>query len=208
MTLFAIAVAAGCAGGYARSGRLRRLGDLRLQAPALVGLALALQLGAGLAPEGWRAATIAASYVLIGAFLVLNSRGRSAVVKGGVALLAVGWLLNVVVMAPHRAMPVSGHALARTGMAGVDVTEGHLSKHVAAGGHSPADVLGDVIPVPALHAVLSVGDLALLAGVALCIAGAMVIVPGPDDGAAEEPTPSRRHPEEAPGSAATAGATG
>ncbi|MFN2607654.1 MAG: DUF5317 family protein [Acidimicrobiales bacterium] len=173
MTLFAIAVAAGCLGGYARSGRLRRLGDLRLSAPALVGLALAFQVGAGLAPEGWRGAAIGASYVLAGAFLAANLRGRSPVVRAGIALLALGWGLNVMVMAPHRAMPVSAEALRRTGGARVDVRTGHLSKHVNAAGPSAVGLLGDVIPVRPLRAVLSLGDLALLAGVALVVGGGM-----------------------------------
>jgi len=175
--MFVIAVAVGCAVGYAQNGRLRRLGDFRLQAPALVGLALVLQVGAGPAPGGWRRGLIAVSYLAVGAFLAVNRRGRTTVIRMGISLLALGWVLNVAAMAPHAAMPVSAAGLDRAGHAGADVTEGHLSKHVLASGHSPLAVLGDVIPVPALHAVLSVGDLGLLAGIALCTAGAMTTEP-------------------------------
>lgn len=173
MILLAIAVAVGCALGYARNGRLRRLGDLRLQAPALVGLALVLQVGAGPAPEGWRGALIGCSYALVGIFLAANLRGRTTALRAGIALLALGWLLNVAAMAPDRAMPVSATALERTGQASTDVTAGHLSKHLLGNAHAPLRFLGDVIPVPALRAIVSLGDLALLAGVALCIAAAM-----------------------------------
>jgi hypothetical protein len=180
MTLFAIAAVVGCAAGYARNGRLRRLGDLHLRAPALVGLALALPVGAGPAPGGWRAPAVVASYAAIGAFLVVNLRSRAAGLRIGVALLAAGWALNVAAMAPRGAMPVSNQAMQRIGAAGVDVSHGHLSKHVSAR-PTAVDGLGDVIPVPALRAVLSVGDLVLLAGVACCVAGAMAAPPGDVD---------------------------
>jgi hypothetical protein len=174
VTLFTIAVAAGLAAGYARGGRLGRLGQLRLRAPALAGLALAMQAGAGLVSPSGRFAVVAVSYALVGTWLVLNLGRRCGALRLGVGLLAVGWVLNGVAIAPHRGMPVSHAAMERAGFSPAeDVTDGHLFKHVPDGRTTAVDWLGDVIPVRSLGAVVSVGDLALLAGVAVCVAAAM-----------------------------------
>lgn len=175
MRLFAIAVAVGLAAGYARDGRLGRLGQLRLRAPVFAGSALALQAGAGLVAPSRRFALVAVSYVLVGAWVVANARGRALAIRLGLALLALGWLMNVVPMAAHRGMPVSAHALDAAGLsADYDVADGHYYKHVLDRRSTPVDWLGDVIPVRPLGAVISLGDVALLAGIALCLSGAMV----------------------------------
>ena len=174
MKLLAIAVAAGIAGGHAQSGRLGRLGELRFRAPVLAGLALAVQAGAGLIPEGQRFAMVVLGYVLVGSWIVANSRGRPPALRLGMALLALGWGLNVLAIAPHRGMPVSDDALRRAGFAAeYDVADGHLFKHTPDRRDTPVDWLGDVIPVRHLGAVISIGDLALLAGIAICVGGAM-----------------------------------
>lgn len=181
MTLFLLAVAAGLLAGWTMGGRLGQLAGLRLRAPTLVALALALQVGAGVAASGWRLALVAVSYLLAGAWLGRNLPGRSMRLRAGLALLALGWALNLAAMIPHQGMPVSSQALHRVGAPlGADVGDGHLSKHVRA--HASAvSWLGDVIPVRPLKAVISIGDLALLAGVGLCVAGAMTLGPGGDD---------------------------
>lgn len=174
MRLFALAVAAGLAGGYARGGRFGCLGRLRLRAPVLVGTALALQAGAGLVAPSRRLVLVAASYVLVGAWLMANARGRALAIRLGLGLVALGWLLNVVPIAALRGMPVSAAALQEAGLpAGYDVADGHNYKHVVDRRSTPVDWMGDVIPVRPLDAVISLGDVALLAGIALFLAGAM-----------------------------------
>ena len=170
-----IAVAVGLAAGYARGGRLGRLGHLGLRAPVFVGAALAIQAGAALVAPSRRFALVAVSYGLVGAWVMANARGRALAIRLGVGLVALGWLLNVVPIAAHRGMPVSAQALDDAGLsAGHDVADGHLYKHVVDRRSTPVDWLGDVIPVRPLDAVISLGDVALLAGIALCLGGAMV----------------------------------
>jgi hypothetical protein len=199
MSLFAIAVAVGLVGGYARGGRVGRLGQLQLRAPVFAGLALAFQAGAGLAPRSARFPLVAFSYALVGIWLVLNAGRRRPVLRTGVALLALGWLMNGLAIGSHRGMPVSADAMERAGFpSGYDVADGHRFKHVVDTRRTPADWLGDVIPVRPLGAVISLGDLALLAGVALCLGGAMVsspavLGPGSDVGGA----PRHRGPHRA-----------
>ena len=174
MSLFAIAVAVGLSAGYARGGRLGRLGHLRLRAPVLAGLALAAQAGAGLAPTSSRSSIVVVSYAMVGTWLALNLGGRPRALRLGIGLLALGWLLNGVAMAPHGGMPVSATAMEEVGFpAGYDVTDGHLYKHVGDDRDTPVDWLGDVIPVRSLGAVISLGDLALLAGIAVCLGAGM-----------------------------------
>lgn len=178
MRLFAIAVVAGMSGGYARGGRLGRLGQLRFRAPVLAGLALAVQAGGGLLPPSQRLALVVAGYVLLGVWLAANAGRRPPALRLGIALLALGWALNAVAMAPHRGMPVSADALAQAGLAADhDVADGHLFKHTPDRRDTPVDWLGDVIPIRPLTAVISVGDIVLLAGIAICVGGAMVPVP-------------------------------
>jgi hypothetical protein len=84
-------------------------------------------------------------------------------------------------MLPNGGMPVSSRALARLSAAGVDVTDGHLSKHVPL---TPATVLpqlADVHPLPALRLAYSAGDVALLAGL-LVVFGAVAVGSEPAGG--------------------------
>ena len=185
MSLFAIAVAVGLSAGHARGGRLGRLGQLRLRAPVLAGLALAVQAGAGLVPAPSRSLLVFVGYALVGAWLALNAAGRPRGLRVGIGLLALGWALNGLAMAPHGGMPVSGPAMERAGFPpGYDVTDGHLYKHVAGDRQTPVDWRADVIPVRSLGAVISLGDLALLAGIATCL-GAAMVSPG-----AQAPSPN------------------
>jgi hypothetical protein len=174
VTLFAIAVAVGLAAGYARGGRLGHLGQLRLRAPVLAGLALAVQAGAGLFPPASRFMLVALGYALVGVWLVVNARARGLTLRVGIGLLALGWLLNGLAIATNGGMPVSADALERAGVpSSTDVADGHLYKHVTGNRGTPNDWLGDVIPVRPLAAVISLGDLALLAGIAVCLGGVM-----------------------------------
>ncbi len=173
MLMFVAGAACGTGVGLLRGGRLGRLAELRLRAPLLVATALLLQAGAGLLPANRRLASVALSYVLVGGWLVANAAGRPAPLRRAVGLLAAGWLLNVVPMAANGGMPVSTHALERAGVPHMDVEDGHLFKHVPASAATVAPWLGNVIPVRAVRGVVSVGDIAMLAGVALFVASGM-----------------------------------
>lgn len=131
--------------------------------PALVVVAAVGQALSGSAPPSARPALIVAT-VGMGALWAAKQR-RS--VPG--ALIAVGTAANVVVMAVNGGMPVSADALRRAGFEVVDVSDGYLFEHVAYGPETRLGWLADVIPVPVLN-VVSVGDLALAAGIALWVA--------------------------------------
>ena len=174
MLVFTVALAVGAAAGYALGGRLRHLADLGLRAPLLVAVALALQVGAGLLPEQRRFPLVLCSYAIVALWLVVNATGRSALLGLGLSFLAVGWLLNVAVIVANDGMPVSLSAAREVGVGpDLDVTDGNLYKHVAASADTRLRGLGDVIPVRHLRSVISVGDIAMVVGIAVAVASGM-----------------------------------
>lgn len=174
MLLLPVALAAGAGVGYLFGGRLRHLAGLRVRAPVLLGLALALQVGVSLAPADARFPVVAFSYALVGAWLVVNIGGRRRRLGLVVGLLAAGWFLNLAVIVPNGGMPVSEAGMARAGVpSGAEFEDGNIRKHVAGTEGRTLSWLGDVIPVPALRTVISAGDVVLLAGIVLAVAMAM-----------------------------------
>ena len=107
MSLLAVALVPGLLAGWVVGGRLSRLADLRLRAPAVIFAAAGVQLASGWLPAGWRWGALVVSSVLVGAWLVANVVGRSGVLHLAIGLLAVGCVLNLAERARNRGMPVS-----------------------------------------------------------------------------------------------------
>jgi len=174
VSLLVVALVPGLLAGWAVGGRLSRLAELDLRAPAVIFAAVALQLGLGRAPTSARLPLLVVSAGLIGAWLVLNARRRAPLLGFAIGVLALGWLLNVAVMVPNRGMPVSDAALARIGApAETDVSDGSLFKHIRADRDSSLRWLGDTIPVRPLGAVVSAGDIVMALGVTLVLGAGM-----------------------------------
>ncbi len=102
-----------------------------------------------------------ASNLLLVGFFVVNRK------LPGIGLMAAGLLLNVVVIGANRAMPVSGTA---ADLAGVAHTPSQASfEHELMTPSTVLPWLGDVIPLPRLGEVLSLGDLLLVGGIFLLV---------------------------------------
>jgi hypothetical protein len=170
--VYIAAAALGLLAGLAAGGTPRALADVRLRSSWAVWLAAAAQVGLASLPAGLRPVALVASLALVGWWLVVNvGGGRPRAEVAGLGLAVVGWLANVVVIAANRGMPVSRPALARAGYpASFPIESGHLFKHVAASSSTALAWLGDVIPVGPLRAVISLGDVALGAGIAVFVA--------------------------------------
>ncbi|MDQ3659995.1 MAG: DUF5317 domain-containing protein [Actinomycetota bacterium] len=175
MLTLLVAGAAAALAGRARGGSLEALAATRLTWLPLLWAALVLQV----APELWlqlsdtaAVSVILASNLLLVGFLVLN-RGLP-----GVGLMAAGLLLNVVVIAANRAMPVSAIA---SDLAGVRSTPTDASlEHELMNPSTLLPWLGDIIPLPRLGEVLSVGDLLLVGGIAVLVYRRMLADPQDD----------------------------
>jgi hypothetical protein len=157
--------------GFVAGGSLRPFERLRVHwwGAALVGLMLqGIPLSGSIGrPIG--SAIVVCSYGVLLGFAWVNRRLPALwLVMGGLAL-------NLVVIGVNGGMPVSASALDMAGARAEGLTGGVAVKHHLMG---PGDVLtplGDVIGIPPpIGAVVSLGDLALYAGVAALVVAVML----------------------------------
>lgn len=157
--------------GFARGGTLHRLSNISLRWTPLLFEGLAIQLIFQLwDPPGLsRAAALTVvllSNLAVLVFLAGNLR------TAGVFLLGLGLALNVVVIAANQAMPVSPRAAETAGIP-APPSESTSLKHERLDDDTRLPWLADVIPVPGLSEILSVGDIVLALGMAQLIYVAM-----------------------------------
>ncbi|HEX3899202.1 MAG TPA: DUF5317 family protein [Mycobacteriales bacterium] len=139
--------------------------ELRLRAKPVVVAAVAAQvIGAVLADhtgKSWcYSAGLAASAACALAFCIANIR------VAGIPLVAVGLVLNAIVVARNGAMPVSIFSAHRAGVSILSIASGNDPRHTIAGIGSVWRSLGDIIPVPLplVPQVVSPGDILVAAG--------------------------------------------
>jgi len=161
--LLALALAIGAS--LVRGGRLRNAAeaDLRWLALLPVGVGLQALLDLLAARDALTGAGVVAllllSQAMVMAFCIVNWY------RSGMLLVGIGFLLNAVVILANGGMPVSPAALARLGADPGTVPLVGKHQLLTDATHLPA--LADVIPVPPLPMILSIGDLVLVAGIAL-----------------------------------------
>jgi hypothetical protein len=170
--------------GLIVGGRLSALASLRVRwAPAaLAGFALQLAPVSG---PTWPFALLVASFVLLLSFALINLRARVP----GFALIVLGVALNFTVIAVNHGMPVSMRALLASHQRDTlpALVESPGAKHHLAGPGDELMPLADVVAVPALRQVVSVGDLLAYGGVAwLVVFGMRRRAPSP----ASQPAPA------------------
>ena len=139
----------------ARSARIR-IARLALLALGAVGTAAAHLVPTDLAPV-----------VMGGALATLLVFALANAHVTGIVVIGLGLLLNLASVVINNGMPVRGEALVAAGI--VDSSE-LASVRMVGPRHleTEADrfgVLGDALPIPVAHAVLSFGDLIVIAGV-------------------------------------------
>jgi hypothetical protein len=156
--------------GVATGGRLTNLASFRVRHWYLLVAAVAAQVGAALGNGTIRFALVAACCTAVAVWCVLNSRDRSTPAARGLGLIGVGVALNTLVIGLNGGMPVSSAALRVAGLPPtLNVTKGHLDRHVAMTAATKLSWLGDHIGVPHARGVLSPGDLVMLAGIAIAV---------------------------------------
>ena len=171
MVLVIVTVVLGTAVGYLGGGRLRRLADVDLSRVWLLVVAFGAQvLLNGLTAAGVRTgaagtALLVASQAALVGFVWANR------VLPGMLLVAVGFGLNALVIVANGAMPVSRDAIAALTSEPVEIAVG---KHRLLEAGDPLPWLADVIPVPVLRQVVSIGDVVLALGVAVLVAALML----------------------------------
>lgn len=161
MPFTALALTAAILVGYARGGRLRRVADSEVRASGALFAGLAVQLAVDVgALRGYVAGTMATvllaiSFVLVALWIVANRY------RPGIPLIALGLLANSVVVIANGGMPVDPDAIAAAGLPLRDALHG---KHTLLTSETRLALLADIIPIPVLRSVISVGDVVLTAG--------------------------------------------
>jgi hypothetical protein len=165
--LFAIPVVAGLGAGYAAGGNLRNLVATRIRALWLIWVVVVAQF-ADVIPSARTWVFVATFAVAVG-WLVVNALNWPSALRYGTLTVAVGGLLNGVAIAANGRMPYSAWAAARAGLGA-----GHQTPRNVAATHATRLLpIGDVIPVPLLHAVFSIGDVLICLGIATMVVAAM-----------------------------------
>jgi hypothetical protein len=149
--------------GLLRGGSLEALADTRVRWLLLLFEGLLVQVvfdvwdPPGLTASG-ALAVLVVSNVAVACFVALNLR------VAGMWLIGLGLVANTTVIATNGAMPVSAGAAQTAGLEAPSEVDDDL-KHERLDENTGLPWLGDVIPVPGLKEVLSVGDLLLAAGI-------------------------------------------
>ena len=165
--LIAVALLVAVLLGLALGGKASRLSlvEVRWRWAAVVGLVLqAMPLPASM--EGFELSMLYASFALLLAFALANTRLR------GFELIALGLLLNFLVIGVNAGMPVARHALVASDQIGsLRYLERYGgAKHHLAGPTDRLAALGDVIAIPSpIAQAISAGDVCTYAGVVLFV---------------------------------------
>ena len=162
VALAAIAVVA----GLLRRGSFDRLASTRFRFLWLLWIGFAIQIGAQIwspnwLTESWELAVLLISNALVAAFLISNFR------LPGIALAGAGLVLNVLVIGLNGAMPVAEDASESAGIRR-SLEQAGL-KHELLDSDTRLPWLGDVLPIPFLREVLSIGDIFLALGIAYLV---------------------------------------
>lgn len=179
--LFLGAVGVGVAFGYRRGGRLSRIA-IPWSFVVLIFLALAAQIVLGYISRIEDTVTLVIlllTYLLAVVCMAVMWRSVRQLHARGLARFAIatflaGWALNGLVIVSNGGMPVSRSALETAGQSISTISEGVPRKHVESTSRTRLRVLSDVIPIPPLRAVFSVGDLVLLFGIGALVAASML----------------------------------
>ncbi|MBW3594622.1 MAG: DUF5317 domain-containing protein [Actinobacteria bacterium] len=148
--------------GLVRGGSLEPLAQTQFRLLWILFAALVAQVGFDLWDPAWLSQTgdlvvLLTTNAAIVVFLAANRH------LPGMLLAALGLLLNVIVISANAGMPVSQEAAEIAGL------EGELTnlgiKHEVLGPDTVFPWLADVIPLPGLNALISVGDVVLAAGI-------------------------------------------
>ncbi len=167
----AVAIVVGTVFGRASGGRLVRLGSWRPSRLAVLASALGLQLPLVLLPPMWRSFALVLSLSLLGAWFIANCCTADRRLRVGLGALALGFAMNSLCIAANGAMPVSAAALRASGLPMRIVQSfGNHAKHQVSARSTRLLWLGDSIGIRFLHAVISLGDVLMLVGIASTVA--------------------------------------
>jgi hypothetical protein len=166
-----------------RGARPRDLRRLHVHGAGLLWPAAALQALRGadpawaapvLTPHGGRGVAVAL-WALGAGFVVVNAARHRGAVRTAFVLLGLGFTLNTAATVANDGMPYSPAAGRAAGMSATALVGG-TPGHVPADASTRLGLLGDVLPVPGVRAVASVGDVLMVVGAAWVVVA--LVAPG------------------------------
>jgi len=169
--------------GYVTGGRLSRLADTSFRLPWVGMAGIALQF----LPLTGRLGDL----VLVLSFVLLAITAAANRRLPGFVLIVVGLGMNIAVITVNHGMPVDRDAIVASGQADTlpDLEASSDAKHHLMTSEDRLVLLADVIAIPPpIRQVVSVGDLAAIAGAMWFVIGAMHGIGG--SGLAREPEPT------------------
>jgi hypothetical protein len=172
LTLMILPIAVALALLAFRPGGLRALSHLRLRGLALIWTAAAVQF-LRVTDQSWATAfleyrggalPVALMWVLAVMFVAVNFSPLPWRMRVGFGALAVGFTLNTLVIVLNGGMPFSAQAARWAGLPEQVIAEAG-TRYQQTSAETSFAALGDVVPVPLLQKVVSVGDLLMFVGI-------------------------------------------
>lgn len=171
--------------GYARGGRLRNLANIRIRSWWMLWVAAVLQVvltcGGPVfeAFAGWLPTTpLIVVFGIVVVWLIRNARSVSGGARVAMVLIAIGLVMNIAPIIANERMPFSMESALSAGITETDIADREASiKNEPADDQTRLYWLGDVIPVRHIRKVISLGDVAIMAGIAWLISAGMVLAP-------------------------------
>lgn len=179
--------------GWGFGGRLRNLGTVRIHLWPLALVGLVLQVAPIPRPEGplqevLPLGVLLLSFALLLLFVAVNWRLR------GFLVIAIGLLLNAVVITANEGMPVSADAVRQSGQGEAigKLASSDAPKHHLADERDVLLPLADVIPVGSpFNIVVSIGDVIAYVGAALFLTSSMLGLAEPRSRSLDRPSPGK-----------------
>lgn len=167
MIAFLVVMGLGIALGLLRGGSLQNLRDARIERMPFMFGAFGLQALAQFLPSGLDVVAYVMVLVSFGLIFIWAAANRFA---SGIAFLAIGALLNLIVIAANQGMPISAEAAISSGYSGDLDNLVIRGKHIVdVDGTARLRILSDWIPLGGHPSAASIGDLVLWAGIALLL---------------------------------------
>lgn len=173
---FTVVVVAGAVlVAYLRGGRLQRIADADLRGVWLLFVGLVLQIVVDIASAREAVSETVGYLGLLASQLLVVGWALWNWWRPGMPLIVIGLFLNALVIGANGAMPVDLDAVAELGGEGVP-----MGKHEALDESTRLGFLGDVIPLPPLRTIISIGDIVLAAGLVALVHHLMTFRPAPE----------------------------
>ena len=165
MILVLLAVVIAVPAALMKGGSIRRLTSLHFRWIPVLAAALLLDVAVELLVSdpspALKTGVTGGTFLLALVFVMANVRLR------GMALVAIGLLLNLAAILSNGAMPVSRDAARNAGSPISDLNDG--LKHEVLRNHTALPWIADIFPVPALGFVFSIGDVLIAAGIGVVV---------------------------------------